>query len=59
MALDEKHSFPSFRVGHDHPAPKGTVRGWMKRLSWFAGIWAASVLTLAAIAYLLRAWIGS
>ncbi len=29
-----------------------------KRLAWFAGLWAVSVLTIAAVAYLLRAWIG-
>ncbi|AXS41936.1 DUF2474 domain-containing protein [Breoghania sp. L-A4] len=30
-----------------------------RRLAWFAGLWAASVLTLAAVAFLIRAWIGA
>jgi hypothetical protein len=28
-----------------------------RRLAWFAGLWAASVLTVAAVAYGLRLWI--
>jgi hypothetical protein len=28
-----------------------------KRLAWFAGLWAASVATLATVAYLIRFWI--
>jgi hypothetical protein len=28
-----------------------------KRLAWFVGLWAASVATLAAVAYLIRFWI--
>ncbi|MBN9075633.1 MAG: DUF2474 family protein [Rhizobiales bacterium] len=29
-----------------------------KRLAWFVGLWAASVLAVAALAYGLRLWIG-
>jgi hypothetical protein len=28
-----------------------------KRLAWFAGLWAASVVSLASVAYLIRFWI--
>jgi hypothetical protein len=28
-----------------------------QRLAWFAGIWAASVTALGAVAYLIRLWI--
>jgi hypothetical protein len=30
----------------------------IRRLAWFAGLWAAGVLTVGAVAYLLRLWIG-
>jgi hypothetical protein len=30
-----------------------------RRLLWFVGLWAASVATLGAIAWLLRMWIGT
>jgi hypothetical protein len=29
-----------------------------KRLAWFAGLWAGGVAAVAAIALLLRLWIG-
>jgi len=29
-----------------------------KRLAWFAGLWAGGVAAVAAIAFLLRLWIG-
>jgi hypothetical protein len=28
-----------------------------KRLAWFVGLWAAGVLTVTTIAYLIRSWI--
>ncbi|HYG48601.1 MAG TPA: DUF2474 domain-containing protein [Allosphingosinicella sp.] len=28
-----------------------------RRLAWFVGLWAAGVLTVASVAYLLRAWL--
>ena len=28
-----------------------------RRLAWFVGLWAAGVVTVASIAYLLRAWL--
>lgn len=28
-----------------------------RRLAWFVGLWAAGVLSVAAVAYLLRWWI--
>jgi hypothetical protein len=29
----------------------------MKRLAWFVGLWAAGVVTVASIAFLLRLWL--
>ena len=29
----------------------------LRQLSWFVGLWAASVAVVAAIAYLLRWWL--
>ena len=29
-----------------------------RRLLWFAGLWAASVLALAVVAYGIRFWLG-
>ena len=34
----------------------GAARLW-KRLAWFAGLWAAGVATVSAVAYILRWWI--
>ena len=31
---------------------------WWQRLAWFAGLWAGGVAAVAAIAFLLRLWIG-
>lgn len=30
-----------------------------KRLAWMVGIWTASVTVLGAVAYVIRAWIGT
>lgn len=30
-----------------------------RRLLWFVGLWAAGVLTVGAVAWLLRLWIGA
>lgn len=35
-------------------SPSRAPRRWWKRLGWLALIWAASVATLGALAYLLR-----
>jgi hypothetical protein len=29
----------------------------IKRLAWFVGLWAAGVLTVASVAWLLRFWL--
>ena len=31
-----------------------TIRTGIKRLAWFVGIWAASVLALGIVAYVIR-----
>lgn len=31
--------------------------GW-RRLGWFVGIWAASVLALGAVSLVIRQWLG-
>ncbi|MBX9796720.1 DUF2474 domain-containing protein [Sphingomonas sp.] len=38
------------------PPPPGAPSLW-RRLAWMAAIWAASVLTLGAVAALLRWWL--
>lgn len=30
---------------------------WYKRLAWFVALWAAGVLAVGSVAYLLRWWI--
>ena len=30
---------------------------WWKRLAWFVGLWAAGVLTVGSVAYLIRSWL--
>lgn len=30
---------------------------WWKRLGWFAAIWAASVLALGLVSFLIRSWL--
>ncbi len=30
----------------------------LRRLAWFAGLWLASVLTLGAVALVIRTWLG-
>ncbi|MDB5693547.1 MAG: hypothetical protein JWO81_2610 [Alphaproteobacteria bacterium] len=37
----------------DPPAPR-----LLRRLAWFAGLWAAGVASVGAIAALIRWWIG-
>ena len=32
---------------------------WWKRLGWFVGLWAASVLAVGSVAYLIRWWLKS
>jgi hypothetical protein len=29
-----------------------------RRLAWFVGLWAAGVLTVGAVAYFIRFWLG-
>ena len=31
---------------------------WWQRLAWFVGLWAAGVLVVGSVAYLIRYWIG-
>lgn len=40
---------------HDNPFRPPLRR----RLAWFVGLWVASVLTLAAIGFLIRAWLNA
>lgn len=28
-----------------------------RRLAWFAGLWAAGVLTVSVVAYVIRSWL--
>ena len=44
---------PTTIEGEDGAAPGP----WWKRLSWFVGLWLASVLVIGAVAYVLRLWI--
>ncbi len=44
---------PTIIEGEEGAAPGP----WWKRLGWFVGLWAASVLVLGAVAYVLRLWI--
>ena len=30
---------------------------WWKRLGWFVGLWAAGVLVVGSVAYLIRSWL--
>jgi hypothetical protein len=30
---------------------------WWRRLAWFVGLWAAGVLTVGSVAYMLRWWL--
>jgi hypothetical protein len=30
---------------------------WWKRLAWFVGLWAAGVLAVGSVAYLIRSWL--
>lgn len=41
--------------GGDGGKPRRELR---RRLLWFAGLWAGGVLTLAAVAYGIRLWLG-
>ncbi|BBE10347.1 MAG: Protein of unknown function (DUF2474) [Glomeribacter sp. 1016415] len=36
------------------PVSKPNLSGWSKKLGWFIGLWAISVLALGAVAYLFR-----
>ncbi|HEV2567568.1 DUF2474 domain-containing protein [Sphingomonas sp.] len=38
------------------PRPAIT-RLWLKRIGWFLALWAAGVLAVGSVAYLLRLWI--
>lgn len=45
---------PSRPASASSPAPPRPARSWLSRLGWLALIWAASVLALAAVAFLFR-----
>ena len=40
----------------DAPQSSGPSPLW-KRLAWFVGLWAAGVLVVGSVAYLIRWWI--
>ena len=39
-------------------ARPGRRHGLARRLGWFAGLWAAGVAAVAAVAYAIRWWLG-
>lgn len=41
-------------AGDDDGARRARAAAWVKRLGWLAGLWAAGVVTLGAVALLLR-----
>lgn len=42
----------------DKASQENAPRTALKRVAWFAALWIAGVLALAAVAYLLRAALG-
>ena len=47
--------------GAANVSPKTTAGVWLRRVAWMIGLWSASVLALAAVAYAFRAimaWVG-
>jgi len=38
---------------------KPTRREWLRRLAWLAALWAGGVFTLAAVAYVIRVFMGA
>jgi hypothetical protein len=35
----------------------GIARGWLRRLAWFVGLWAAGVATVMLVGGLIRWWL--
>ena len=58
MTFYEKYAYPMMHTRPGTPMPKRRFRFWSPRVSWFAGLWAATILTLTAVAFLVRAWVG-
>lgn len=44
---------------HKPPRQGVSRREWMRRLAWLVALWLGGVLTLAAVAYVIRVFMGA
>ena len=59
MTFHDKYAYSLIHSRSGRQLPKRRFRFWTPRMSWIAGLWATGGLTVAAVTFLVRGFLGN